>query len=102
AGKALCSRETYIVVNQPIEGAKKGDRQRRFVQVRGVDDPAMSGRVHGLPLYEGGAWFSSAGVAEVPNPDDIGTVPVIQAVLGEGIAREFGKDLGRAPLVAGD
>lgn len=95
--RPLCSRETYIVVNQPIEGAKRGERQRRFLQVRGLDEPAISGRVHSLELHPGGAWFSPAGVEGLP-----GGEPMIQAVLGEGIAREFGKDQQRDALKAGD
>jgi putative ABC transport system permease protein len=100
-GEPMCSRETYMVVNQPIAGAKVGDRLRRFLQVRGIDAPAMSGQVHGLPLHDGGAWFSSAGV-EQRDLENGSRVSVIQAVLGEGIAREFGKDRGRPALAAGD
>jgi putative ABC transport system permease protein len=99
-GRALSSAETYIVVNQPIPGAKAGGRQRRFVQVRGIDDPVMAGQVHGLPLHEGGAWFSPAGVDTVREGDR--AEPVIQAVLGEGIARELGHDQGRPSLAIGD
>ena len=100
AGRPLSSRETYVTVNQPIPNAAAGARQRRFIQVRGVDDPAMSGRVHRLPLYPGGAWFSPAGVDEVAGAG--GTEHVIQAVLGEGIAREFGRDQGKETLAVGD
>lgn len=96
--RPLCSRETYIVVNQPIEGAKAGERQRRFLQVRGLDDPAVSGKVHGLDLHPGGAWFSPAGVEDLSGSNEA----AIQTVLGEGIAREFGKDQQREPLRAGD
>ena len=32
------------------------DRQRRFIQVRGIVDPVRSGRVHSLPLHPGGSW----------------------------------------------
>jgi hypothetical protein len=77
-----------------------GGRQRRFIQVRGMDDPAMAGRVHGLPLHPGGAWFSPAGVDTVQDGDS--QEPVIQAVLGEGIARELGHDRGRPSLQVGD
>lgn len=98
-GRPLCSKETYIVVNQPIEGAKAGERQRRFLQVRGLDDPAITGRVHGLDLHAGGAWFSPAGVGTLTASD---TEPLIHAVLGEGIAREFGKDRQRETLAVGD
>jgi ABC-type antimicrobial peptide transport system permease subunit len=97
----LTSWELYVVVNQPIpEEAVKGTRKRRFVQVRGLDDPVISGQVHGLPLHEGGKWFSSEGVQPIP-----GGAPgenAIQAVLGEGIARELGNDLKKPSLELGD
>lgn len=99
-GQALSSAETYIVVNQPIPGATAGGRQRRFIQVRGIDDPVRAGIVHGLPLHAGGAWFSPAGVDTVREGN--GEEPVIQAVVGEGIARELGRDRGRPTLEVGD
>ena len=94
-GHKLVSWETYVVVNQPIANAVKGGRQRRFLQVRGIQDPVLSGRVHNLPLHEGGAWFSE--VQELPD----GT-QAIQAVLGEGMAREMGKDRNKASLELND
>jgi len=39
-----------------------GTRGRRFIQVRGVEDPVISGKVHNLTLASGGSWFSQAGV----------------------------------------
>jgi hypothetical protein len=138
-GRPLSSGEVYFVVNTPIPGAVAGGRQRRFVQVRGVDDPVMAGAVHGLPLHPGGAWFSPAGVENrktAPDEDreavrdlGVGTVgllgsphgpapllaasallpgrtdpgePVIQAVLGEGLARELGHDRHKPRLDPGD
>jgi putative ABC transport system permease protein len=94
-GHKLVSWETYVVVNQPIANAVKGGRQRRFLQVRGIQDPVLSGRVHNLPLHEGGVWFSE--VQELPD----GT-QAIQAVLGEGMAREMGKDRNKASLELND
>ncbi len=94
-GHKLVSWETYVVVNQPIANAVKGGRMRRFVQVRGVQDPVLSGRVHNLPLHDGGAWFSE--VQDLPD----GT-KAIQAVLGEGMARELGKDQNKPSLQPGD
>jgi hypothetical protein len=102
-GQPLCSPEVYFVVNQPIPGAVKGGRQRRFLQVRGIEDPVMAGKVHGLPLHDGGAWFSPAGVETLK--DELGNdtfEPVIQAVLGEGIAREMGHDYHKPSLQPGD
>ncbi len=102
-GNPLSSRETYVAVNQPIPATAGGSRQRRFVSLRGVDDPAMSGRVHALELHPGGQWFAVAGVQDAPNPpDEAGPRQLIQAVLGEGIAREFGQDVGKATLAVGD
>ncbi len=95
-GRPLASWEVYLIVNQPIANAS-GGRKKRFLQVRGLDDPGRSGAVHGLKLHEGGAWFSPAGV----QPMESGR-PAIQAVLGEGIARELGKDIGRETLAVGD
>src|SRR5690606_29652507 len=43
----LASRETYIVVNQPVKYPQPGRPKGRFLQVRGVEDSAMAGRVHG-------------------------------------------------------
>ncbi|HUQ71176.1 MAG TPA: ABC transporter permease [Planctomycetaceae bacterium] len=90
-GRPLVSRETYIVVNQPLIDAAPGRPKRRFLQVRGVDDPATSAEVHGHKLAEGGRWFSDAGVGPLPNagPDD---APAIEVLIGSGIAKEMGMD----------
>jgi ABC-type lipoprotein release transport system permease subunit len=78
----------------------RGTRGRRFIQVRGIEDPVKSGRVHNLPLYPGGAWFSPAGVEPLPGGRE-GEM-AIQAVIGEGLARELGQDLGKQSLHVGD
>lgn len=90
-GKPMVSRETYIVVNQPIENPPPGRQKRRFLQVRGVDNPVMSAAVHGLKLVEGGDWFSTAGVGQIPGTGD-DSPPAVQVMLGAGIARELGRD----------
>ena len=59
--KALCSREVYVLGSQPIPPENK---RRRFVQVRGLDDAVVAGKVHGLELLEG-QWFSDVGVQAV-------------------------------------
>jgi len=100
-GKHLLSREVYLIVLQPIPNAPKGGRQRRFIQLRGVEDPIVSGPVHGLGVHPGGAWFGDAGVQENDH-DKEGALPLIQAVVGEGLARELGKDQGKPTLAAGD
>jgi ABC-type lipoprotein release transport system permease subunit len=98
-GRPLCSRETYLVVTQPIANPVPGRPQRRFLQVRGVDDSEMSGHVHGLELYPGGSWLADAGVREADKSGaaksqdrDSPSQPLIEAVLGEGVARVLATD----------
>lgn len=83
----LVSRETYVVVNQPVRIRLPGRPRGRFTQVRGIDDAAMSARVHNLELYEGGQWITREGVRAVGEGQE-----AIQAVIGEGLAREIGRD----------
>jgi putative ABC transport system permease protein len=99
-GNFLASWETYIIVNQPIPGAGEVGRKRRFIQVRGVVDPEITARVHGLELKPGGAWFDKTAGAQ--RSEDKGALTAIQGVLGEGIARELGKDIGKPSLEVGD
>lgn len=90
AGVPLSSRETFLVVTQPIPNAKPGRPNRRFLQMRGLDDPRLSAQVHNLSLLPGGEWFSQAGVREMDI--DGRTLPVIECVLGEGVARVIAGD----------
>jgi len=87
-GKALVSRETYLNIVQPVLDAPKGRPSRRFLQVRGVDDPQMSATVHGMKLVSGGEWFTEAGVREINKEGET----AIEVVLGDGIARDLGAD----------
>ena len=93
----LCSRETYLVVTQPLENPLPGRPKRRFLQVRGMDDSRMAGRVHGLDLYAGGNWLSEAGVREVEQKAAVDgkeatSQPLIEAVVGEGVAHVLSGD----------
>ena len=89
----LLSREVYIIVNQPVDATVPGRPERRFLQMRGVDDSPMTGRVHGLPLYPGGSWLSDAGARELPpKGDSKEPINAYEVVIGEGIARELGTD----------
>jgi len=100
--KPLCSRETYLIVNQPVRIIRPGRPQRRFQQLRGIEDPVISGKVHGLELYAGGNWFSDAGVEELPPDPSTGStdIPAIQVVIGEGLAKELGSDRSNAEINA--
>lgn len=101
-GTPLCSWESYLVVNQPIPNSENKQVKRRFVQVRGIEDPQIAGLVHSMELFDGGKWFSAAGVQEIPSSN--GGVPdqAVQAVLGQGVAQEFGRDIGKEQLQVGD
>ncbi|WP_425617250.1 ABC transporter permease [Anatilimnocola sp. NA78] len=82
----LASPETYLVVVQPIENQDSGRAAgRRFLQVRGVDDAPMAGRVHGMSLADG-RWLSREGVTSGGE----GKPDVLEAVIGMGTARELG------------
>ena len=93
-GRPMASRETYLVVNQPMPHSSGGRPSRRFLQVRGLDDPVLSGRVHNLSLFPGSSWFSDAGARQVTAGGDSAQAErdAIEAVIGEGVARELGRD----------
>lgn len=75
------------------------ERSRRFLQVRGIDDPARSLRVHNLKLVSGNP-FSQAGVRPFGEGDSRRTA--VEAILGEGIARTLGSDMDKPSLEPGD
>jgi putative ABC transport system permease protein len=93
-GRPVASRETFLVANQPVPNRDGGQQRRRFLQLRCIDEPELTARVHKVELLPGGRWFSEAGVQESPG-DRSGQsafAPLIQAVLGEGVAYELGRD----------
>lgn len=87
SNQPLVSRETYVVVNQPVRIRLPGRPRGRFTQVRGVEDASLAAVVHGLTLYPGGEWITREGVRAAGKGQE-----AIQAVIGEGIARELGRD----------
>jgi putative ABC transport system permease protein len=101
-GQPLSSKEVYVVVNQPLSAEPGKQQRRRFTQVRGIDDPRMAARVHGLELLPGGQWFSEAGVQALPGATGETREQAIQAVLGEGVAGQMGQDRGKDRLEIGD
>ncbi len=89
--RPLASRETYLIVKQPVRSPKPGRPTGRFLQVRGVSDAGLAEKVHNIHMLPGGSWFSDAGSQEMPGGDaKAGTV--IQAVVGEGVAQELAAD----------
>lgn len=99
--KPLCSREVYIVVNQSIPVAEGEKPRRRFAQVRGLEDPQAAGAVHGMEFADSKSrWFSDSGVQAAE--DGKGGDALIEAVMGQGAAGQFGKDVGKSTLNVGD
>jgi ABC-type lipoprotein release transport system permease subunit len=96
----LASREAYMVVNQPLRRRTASGQQRRFLQLRGIDDARLTAAVHNLRLFPGGRWFSEVGVEALPGAKQGPAATAIQAVLGEGIARELGHDRSPEQLAA--
>jgi putative ABC transport system permease protein len=94
--RPLASRETFLVVNQAVPDPAGGRPKRRFVQMRGIDDPQLTAEVHNLELLPGGQWFSEAGVQGANSAGE----PLMQAVLGEGVAQEFARDQGNRNLAS--
>jgi ABC-type lipoprotein release transport system permease subunit len=94
-GRPLCSREVYVAVGQSAPGAGGQRPRRRLVQLRGIEDPEVAARVHGLELLGGGAWFSPAGARAIPGAGAADPAPpAVEAVLGEGIARAWRLSVG--------
>lgn len=75
----MVSHEVYSIATQELPPAEEGGRPTyRFLQVRGIDEPEVSGQVHGLPLKDG-RWFEQTGT---------------EVVMGDGIARTLGLKVG--------
>jgi cell division protein FtsX len=100
--RPLCSQEVYIIASQTKKPGPGQPERRRFVQVRGIDDPSIAAQVHGIDLLPGGSWFSEAGVEGLPKADGKEQETAVQTVIGEGVARELGKDLHKERLQPGD
>ena len=100
-GRPLCSKETYIIVNQPLANPEPGRPKRRFLQLRGIEAPEISAAVRtAWSCIPGGQWFSQAGVRSLAATADPAAAnrPVIEAVVGEGVARLLGRDRSPAEL----
>jgi putative ABC transport system permease protein len=88
--------------NERIVSEVQGSNRRRFVQVRGIEDPLIASQVHHLDLLPGGQWFSQAGVEDLPTATGENPETAVQAVIGSGVARELGPDLKKERLDLGD
>jgi hypothetical protein len=104
-GRPLCSREVYVFTNQDLPAVAGQRPKHRLLQIRGVEEPEISAQVHGLVLVAG-TWFSAAG-GRYPSQAELaaaGESPygLVEAVVGEGLAREMGKERGKESLEPGD
>lgn len=102
-GEFLVSREVYVIVVYKVPNASPGGRQRRFVQMRGLYNMQIAATVHEIALADGD-WPSDAGARTVTiekNGQSI-TTTATEIVLGDGVARTFASDLGKAILKPGD
>jgi putative ABC transport system permease protein len=96
--KYLVSQEVYVVVMYMIPGADEKARRRRFVQLRGLSDMDIAAHLHDIKLAHG-KWPSTESGGTVQLPDG-GTAREI--VIGAGVARAFGADVGKEMLEPGD
>lgn len=87
-GDRLASLETYMVVNQPLKNAPPDRPQRRFLQLRGIDNPQVAAKVHTIELDPEGKWFSEAGVREGQAAGE----SLVECIIGEGLARQMAAD----------
>jgi hypothetical protein len=102
-GRPLCSREVFVFTNQEMPARTGEPPKHRFFQVRGVEEPDVSAEVHGLALVSG-RWFSSAGIHVPADAAAAAASPYaqVEALVGEALARELGKDRGKESLELGD
>jgi putative ABC transport system permease protein len=104
-GRPLCSREVYVFTNQVVPTTAGERPKHRFLQIRGVEEPDVSAQVHGLVLVAG-KWFSAAGVRQ-PSPSELAVSGAssyarVEAIIGESLANEMGRDFGKPSLEPGD
>ncbi|HMP18315.1 MAG TPA: ABC transporter permease [Gemmatales bacterium] len=79
-GTVWVSKEVYGIATQELPPATPGGRPSyRFIQIRGVEDAVLAGKVHSLTVKPGGQWFDRSGN---------------QCVMGDGIARVLGLKVG--------
>ena len=93
----MAAQEVYVVVMYMIPNAPLSGRARRFVQLRGMDDMPTAAKIHEVTLGSG-AWPSPSGVRKISDTGET----ALEIVVGHGVARTFGEDLGKPILEPGD
>jgi hypothetical protein len=99
----LATKEVYVIVTQVIPNAAPGSRNRRFVQMRGLDDIRIAARVHEIEL-SAGDWPSPNGVRTVTVQREGQSVTDVatEVIMGQGVARLLAGDVGKEILAPGD
>jgi putative ABC transport system permease protein len=92
SGKFWAVKEVYILANQELPASDTGEERERLLQMRGVDDPALAGKIHGIEL-EQGRWFAPTGLNKTGE---------YEIVLGHGMAKLFGEDRAGGPIGPGE
>jgi putative ABC transport system permease protein len=103
-GKYLATKEVYVILTHNLPTPEPGGRKRRFVQMRGLDDPEVAAQVHGIELEPGGTWWSPSGVRKIRREVDGQGIDdtAYEVVLGHGLARTFGQDKKQGPVGPGE
>ncbi|WP_439631732.1 ABC transporter permease [Gemmata sp.] len=92
----LASRESFMVMNQPVPAKPGAAARRRLLQVRALENPHVAGAVHNIGLYPGGKWFPPNSV------ETVGGKTYLACCVGEGSAGTLGEDVGKRRLEPGD
>lgn len=100
-GKYLATKEVYVIMTHMVPNPQPSGRKRRFVQMRGVEDAEIAAAVHKIDLAAG-TWFQGIRKVEVEVDGSKRVETAPEVVLGHGVARTFGSDLGKDTLVPGD
>ncbi len=95
AAPCLASRETYMVMNQPVPTKPGATPRRRLLQVRALEECRIAAAVHGITLYPGGEWFTKPAMQKDGKT-------YLTCCVGEGAAGTLGEDLGKRRLGPGD
>jgi putative ABC transport system permease protein len=96
-GEFLFVQEVYMILNHMLPNAVPGGRQRRFVQVRGLDNALRAAQIHDIEL-EKGQWWSEGGKREINANKETAN----EVVIGYGLAQVFGADKGQGPVGPGE
>jgi putative ABC transport system permease protein len=94
----MFTKEVFVVVMYMVPNPAAGARPRRFVQMRGLDNMEVAAEIHGVQLGSG-TWPNESGVRKIGSGE---ADTAREIVVGHGVARTFGADIGKSILEPGD